>query len=164
MAAGDAHTCALTSANNIVCWGANANGQLGIGSFIDQSLPVLVTGIVGNASAVVAGERHACALLDAGAVRCWGANERGQLGNPISGDQSAPIDVVGLPDPAIALATGANHTCAVLNQGSVYCFATALTCAQHRLQSANGRLGGLPRAEAVFAAHQMGERTLYNVW
>ena len=122
MAAGDAHTCALTSANNIVCWGANANGQLGIGSFIDQSLPVLVTGIVGNASAVVAGERHACALLDTGAVRCWGANEHGQLGNPISGDQSAPVDVVGLPDPAIALATGANHTCAVLNQGSVYCW------------------------------------------
>lgn len=73
-----------------------------------------------RAVAVTAGFAHTCALLADGAVKCWGANEHGQLGDGTTRDHSAPVDAA-LPGPAGAVAAGYVHTCAAVS-GNVYCW------------------------------------------
>jgi alpha-tubulin suppressor-like RCC1 family protein len=73
-----------------------------------------------RATAVAAGFAHTCALLSDGAVRCWGANEHGQLGDGSRNDSGVPV-AVALPASATAVAAGFVHTCAVAG-GAVYCW------------------------------------------
>ncbi|MBL8620310.1 MAG: hypothetical protein JNK64_03375 [Myxococcales bacterium] len=85
LAAGDRHTCAVLEGGGVVCWGANERGQLGYGDEtpVGGSGPPAAAGLVplpGPARAITAGGDHTCALLIGGAVVCWGANDRGQLG------------------------------------------------------------------------------------
>jgi alpha-tubulin suppressor-like RCC1 family protein len=79
-----------------------------------------------RASAVAAGGEFGCALLDDGRVRCWGANDRGQLGDGSTTFRPAPVDVSGLPSAparAVALAAGWAHACAVVSPGGqVWCW------------------------------------------
>ena len=74
------------------------------------------------------GGGHTCARVASGAVWCWGANTVGQLGNGQAGFgvfSATPVAVIGLDGPAIALAAGAVHTCAVLAGGAVRCWGSA---------------------------------------
>jgi alpha-tubulin suppressor-like RCC1 family protein len=83
-----------------------------------------------RAAVVACGGRHSCAIVGAGAVYCWGANERAQTG--VAADASTHIMDAGvgvprpvlvpLPKPAIAMAAGLSHTCAVLNDTTVRCW------------------------------------------
>ena len=79
-----------------------------------------------RASAVAAGGEFGCAIVDDGRVRCWGANDRGQLGDGSTLFRPVPGDVVGLPAAparAVALATGWAHACAVVAPGGqVWCW------------------------------------------
>ena len=78
--AGGAHTCVLTSAGGVKCWGYNGSGQIGADtSGLDAYVPIDVTGLTSGVAAVVTGRNHSCALLDTGGVQCWGANSEGQL-------------------------------------------------------------------------------------
>src|SRR4029453_17040006 len=74
---------------SVRCWGGNDTGQLGYGDTDDRGdnanemgddLDPIDLGAGRTASAVVGGSFHSCALLDGGAVKCWGANDVGQLG------------------------------------------------------------------------------------
>jgi alpha-tubulin suppressor-like RCC1 family protein len=78
---GRQHSCALTAAQDVLCWGANTFDQLGRPATLlsRSSVPVKVD-IGGKAIAVAAGHNHSCAILTSGEVRCWGKNDRGQLG------------------------------------------------------------------------------------
>jgi alpha-tubulin suppressor-like RCC1 family protein len=79
-------------------------------------------GASGRAIAVAVGLGYGCALLDSGAVKCWGSNEAGQLGTDRSGFQEpAPVPVAGLSD-ATAIAAGQETTCAVHEGGTVSCW------------------------------------------
>jgi alpha-tubulin suppressor-like RCC1 family protein len=42
IATGDAHTCALTNARGVKCWGFNQEGQLGDGTSVNRHVPVTV--------------------------------------------------------------------------------------------------------------------------
>jgi alpha-tubulin suppressor-like RCC1 family protein len=96
IAAGDDDTCALLSDGTVRCWGFNLDGDLGHGKAGDgttmpSSTPVVVSGLSG-ASAIAMAEDTACALVSSGDVVCWGGNEGGQLGSPITGPQTCDFE------------------------------------------------------------------------
>jgi alpha-tubulin suppressor-like RCC1 family protein len=81
----------------------------------------------GIAIQVVAGTEHTCILLQGGAVRCWGSGLVGKLGlgnTNFIGDNELPSSVgaISLGGAVTQLAAGAIHTCALRNDGSVYCW------------------------------------------
>ncbi|RZI55049.1 MAG: RCC1 repeat-containing protein, partial [Pseudomonas sp.] len=79
--AGFYHTCAILAADSSVkCWGNNAQGQLGNGTTTNSSLPVVATGVV-NAQSMAIGWNHSCSVsaIDQ-TIKCWGANDKGQIG------------------------------------------------------------------------------------
>jgi alpha-tubulin suppressor-like RCC1 family protein len=125
---GYGHTCALTDAATVRCWGYNFFGQLGDTTTTDRPAPVPVLNLSGPVRGIMVGGNHSCALMSAGGVECWGANNEGQLGRGnITGAQSSPAPVVGLPAGAISIvgdgsASDAGHTCALLPGGTVYCW------------------------------------------
>jgi alpha-tubulin suppressor-like RCC1 family protein len=80
VAAGLDHTCAVTSAGAVLCWGQNTRGQLGNNSTMQSLVPGPVQGLSSGFTAVSVGDSHACALASTGAVWCWGYNANGQLG------------------------------------------------------------------------------------
>jgi alpha-tubulin suppressor-like RCC1 family protein len=122
VAAGGAHTCALTDAGGVRCWGANDEGQLGDGTTRRRLRPVEVVGLSGGVAAVTAGPFHSCALTDAGGVKCWGRNSSGQLGDGTAHERLAPVDVAGLDAGARAVAVGGSHSCALTAAGGVACW------------------------------------------
>jgi alpha-tubulin suppressor-like RCC1 family protein len=111
IAAGGAHTCALTTSGHALCWGAGAYGQLGAGDTLDRNTPTQALGDFGW-STVTAGTSHTCALAASGLAECWGANTAGQLGDSALVNRSDPTPVSGgllFTD----ISAGGLHTCAV---------------------------------------------------
>ena len=136
LAAGGPHTCAILDGGTVRCWGSGGNGQLGTGSEADvgdNETPAAVgpvnLGAGRTARAVAAGVSHTCAILDNRTLRCWGENLTGQLGyansNEIGDDETpgsvGPVDL-GAGRTARAIAAGAYHTCAILDNGAVRCW------------------------------------------
>ncbi len=139
ISAGSYHTCAILDDGSVRCWGFGAYGQLGYGNRDSLgATPATTPGKVGpvdlgghRAVAISAGGRHTCAILDDGSVRCWGLAFNGQLGYGNSNDVGAtpdtppgkagPVDL-GPRRTAKAISAGFDHTCAVLDDGSVRCW------------------------------------------
>jgi len=82
IAAGSAHTCALTPGGDVYCWGSNSRGQVGSGYSGGQIYqPTRVAGAPRFARLPLRmGAEHSCAFDTAGATYCWGRNVEGQLG------------------------------------------------------------------------------------
>lgn len=102
------------------------NGTLEAGEWCDDGNGVFGDGCRPNctweASAVEVGDMHACALTLDGAVKCWGMNEFGPLGNGTTTNSLLPVDVTGLANEAIAIAALGEGTCALTAQGDVKCW------------------------------------------
>ena len=73
---------------------------------------------------MAAGEEHTCAIKDDGTVRCWGEGSYGRLGIGNSNDKSSPVatNTLGSGRTAIDITAGGEHTCAVLDDGSIVCW------------------------------------------
>ena len=87
VAAGELHSCALTSTGKVLCWGDNSSGQLGDGTTTQRLTAVPVLGLPAGILAIAANggdaptQAHTCAITPGGGVMCWGNNADGQLGN-----------------------------------------------------------------------------------
>lgn len=69
-------------------------------------------------TALVAGERHVCALGSSGRVYCWGSNSDGGLGSPELSNSTLPLAVPGVTG-ATALVGSTGATCAVTDSGAI---------------------------------------------
>ena len=120
--AGLYHTCALLSTGAVKCWGYNGYGQLGDNSQTTRLTPVDVSGLSSGVTAISAGTYHTCALLSTGAVKCWGYNGYGQLGDNSQTTRLTPVDVSGLSSGVTAISASYLHSCAFLSTGAVKCW------------------------------------------
>lgn len=126
LALGRAHSCALLTDATVMCWGNDAYGQLGDGggeeSESSQMVPVKVDGL-SNVAQIASGHAHVCALLTDGSVTCWGSNLLGEAGAPIDAatTRMAPSKVA-LAGKATAIASGYQHTCAILEDKTAACW------------------------------------------
>jgi alpha-tubulin suppressor-like RCC1 family protein len=117
-------TCVLMISGGVKCWGTNLDGQLGddhaSGDY--SYVPVDVKGLSSGVKKIAAGQMHICALLDTGAVKCWGSNGASVLGNNTYWAGRSPTDVIGLSSGVIDIAAGPMHNCAVMKTGGVKCW------------------------------------------
>jgi hypothetical protein len=81
IAAGEYHTCAVTSQGGTMCWGDNVSGGLGLGDEADRWVPTDVPGLSSNTASLDAGRWSTCRVDTAGRTSCWGWNLYGQAGN-----------------------------------------------------------------------------------
>jgi alpha-tubulin suppressor-like RCC1 family protein len=95
VAAGGAHTCAVTTTGALLCWGSNGSGELGIDSTASKFLPSPVTGLSSGVMKVAAGSFRTCAITSAGVAKCWGDGLHGGLGNDSTASSLVPVDVKG---------------------------------------------------------------------
>jgi alpha-tubulin suppressor-like RCC1 family protein len=154
LSVGDEVSCALLTNGTVECWGDDSGGQLGNGAYGTTAgpgncdlneggavescatTPVAVSGLTG-VTAISAGAQHTCALLSNATVECWGINDYGEIGVPIStatspcveiGMAPAQTDVCVEPVPVpgltgvTAISAGVYHTCALLSGGTVKCW------------------------------------------
>ena len=136
---GNHHSCALFDDGTVRCWGKGATGQLGYGNTSnngDNESPshAGTVDLGGSAVAISAGGDHTCALMDSGMVRCWGSGLFGELGieagvglatQSVGDDEkpnTVPVVSLGTNRTAVAISAGADHTCAVLDNGTVRCW------------------------------------------
>ncbi len=119
--AGD-HACGVTLDGGVQCWGNGGNGRLGTGNNISSFVPVDVLGLEGAVKQVTVGQDFTCALGDSGGVQCWGAGNRGRLGNGSTANSSSPVQVSGLTSGVAAIGAGNEFACALLVSGSVRCW------------------------------------------
>ncbi|MSP26299.1 MAG: hypothetical protein EXR75_14315 [Myxococcales bacterium] len=140
LASGVEHTCVILNDASIKCWGRNLYGQLGLGDTLHrgdnpnelgEALATVPLGGSKNAKSISLGAFHSCAILNDDSVKCWGYNGFGQLGlgdtlsrgdNPTElGDLLLAVPL-GAGKKAVAIASGYNHTCALLDDASVKCW------------------------------------------
>ena len=126
---GGFHTCAVTNAGAVWCWGKNDVGQLGVGDTKPRAEPAQVSAL-GGVARISAGGAHTCALVRDGGLWCWGNNASGQIGDGTSRLRFAPVKVPNLASVVHVSAGGGylgGHTCAVLQNGSAWCWGNNLS-------------------------------------
>jgi len=122
VAAGGAHSCALTTGRFAFCWGNGSAGQLGTGYLGNVPRPFVDSVLIDVAlREITLGTEHTCGMTNDGEVYCWGLGLNGRLGVGATGNFSEPTRVA--PDMQFfAIDAGGNHTCALALDGIAYCW------------------------------------------
>lgn len=115
--AGLSHACSLYEDGFAACWGGNASGQLGNGTFMDSAKPVWVVGL-GPVSRISAGWEATCAVTILGEVYCWGRGPVVQKKLEVNMKAPDAIGLSGIQDVGV----GKNFACALTNSGEVQCW------------------------------------------
>ncbi len=123
VAAGWGHTCVLLVHGTVKCWGKNSNGQSGFdpieGVLLD---PHSVAGLDDSVFRISADGSQTCAITILYGLMCWGANDRGELGDGTLEDRSRPIAVMGMTEGIAEVSAGWNQTCGITTSGRVKCW------------------------------------------
>ncbi|HMM00540.1 MAG TPA: hypothetical protein PKC96_04285 [Bacilli bacterium] len=136
VAAGYAHSLAVTSLGKVFSWGYNYFGQIGNGSsgssnvVSPQDITANFTGLATNETVVgfAVGDFHSLAVTSLGKVFAWGRDNNGQLGNGSgsSSDVTSPQDITanfaGLTtnETVVGVSAGSMHSLAVTSLGKVF--------------------------------------------
>lgn len=104
------------SGGTIKCWGPGNYGQIGNGSTDDQTSPTQVQQL-DPATAMASGDSHVCAIVEDGAVYCWGRD--GNFGPNNYG--ALPLRIIGL-EPVQYLATADSSNCVIQQDHAVMCW------------------------------------------
>ena len=130
----------MNTYGTLKCWGSGASGQLGKGNTNDlgdgagemgSNLTAISLGTGRTATAIATGRSHACAILDNSSLKCWGANNFGQLGQ--GSTNNLGDDALEMGDNLSAINLGAGRTatsicahqdsaCALLDNNEVKCW------------------------------------------
>jgi alpha-tubulin suppressor-like RCC1 family protein len=136
--AGGYHACGITTTEQLLCWGYNADGQLGLGSTSMVPTPTLIPGDF-RYRRIAGGFYHACAFTLGSEAWCWGNNGDGRLGDGSSATQSlspVPVLTAQVVDTVVgdtvvagqvrllvqALSAGEAHTCGIDLSQHVWCW------------------------------------------
>ncbi len=120
--AGSYHTCALTTAGAMRCWGSNTYGQIGDGTTSMRTTSVVVTGLASGVSDVAAGNTQSCAVTSSGGAKCWGENFYGEIGDGTYTQRTTQVDVSGLTSGVSSISLGVSHSCALTTSGNIKCW------------------------------------------
>jgi alpha-tubulin suppressor-like RCC1 family protein len=156
LAVGSSMSCAVLDNGSLMCWGSDGHGQLGDGGQMANqvrptNLVVLPEGR--HVMEIHAVRTHVCALLDDGAVWCWGYGSNGELGDGTTNTYSSPTNAVILPAgrTAVSIGLGGYHACAILDDASMVCWGL-----DNHGQGGNGQDDNDPRATPVTVAFPQG--------
>jgi alpha-tubulin suppressor-like RCC1 family protein len=134
------HNCVILDNDKVKCWGLNAYGQLGLGDttnrgdnpfFMGDNLAYVDLGAGLTAKKIATAARHVCALLSNNKLKCWGENEKGQLGLGDTNNRGILPNQMGDNLPYVDLGVGRRvkqftggyyHTCAILDNNKVKCW------------------------------------------
>ena len=123
ISAAESHTCALLSNGTMKCWGENFDGEIGDGTTSEKDVPTAVTGLSGPVTTMSTGESHTCAVLNTGALQCWGSNNWAELGDNNKPTPSpVPVDVISLDSGVQSVVAAQADTCALMLDSSVKCW------------------------------------------
>ena len=115
------HECAVVTRGRLYCWGSNDSQQLGTIFFPSSATPLAVAGLP-PVSWAATGKHHTCAVVSAtGAVKCWGSNTFGELGDGSTTPSATPVDVTGLTG-AVTVTAGDGFSCALKTDDTVWCW------------------------------------------
>ena len=117
VAAGEVHSCGLTSLGRVYCWGK----YTGDGTGLVRNTPSLVNDASSEYVQISTGSYHACGVTKSGVAKCWGDGWDGKLGNQNTSVQDSPI----IADPGTLykkIEAGRNHTCGITSQDKLKCW------------------------------------------
>jgi alpha-tubulin suppressor-like RCC1 family protein len=135
--AGGYHACGITTTEQLLCWGYNADGQLGLGSTSIVTSPTLIPGDF-RYRRIAGGLYHTCAFTLAANAYCWGNNSDGRLGGSSGGSSTTPqiVSAATITDTLVgdtvvtgsvqllvqALSAGEAHTCGIDLAQRLFCW------------------------------------------
>lgn len=116
VAAGDTHSCAISTRGELFCWGTGEQGQLGLGNL--ERAETLKKVSTSRFLRLDAGPTHTCAISFENQLYCWGDDLDGKLGNSAASSTNTPVEIGAKDDENKAVrfasvAVGEVTTCAV---------------------------------------------------
>ena len=138
--AGKNHTCAVMDNNDLICWGDNSKGQLGLGDTdkrgdapgeIGTNFEVTAVPTGRTVDSLALGWDHTCVVWDNGSVSCWGGNDNGQLGLDSTTDigdgagemgDNLLVIALGSGRTVLQISVGGTHVCARLSNNQIKCW------------------------------------------
>ena len=120
---GEGFSCVVLDNYSVNCWGENQHGTLGINSTTDKSTPQYVDlGVGRTVKSIDINYRYVCAILDDDSLKCWGANDWGNLGTGDSVNRLVPTEIEIPPGRILkSVKTGIWHTCVLFADSSIDC-------------------------------------------
>lgn len=119
------HTCAVSAAQDVFCWGSNSLGELGAPQAIPSSTRAQLVRTGNRYKSVTTGTSHSCAVhATNGLVDCWGDNSNFQLTGNVNSSKVITINSkVPLTSRGVQFtASGATTTCAQVSNDDTVCW------------------------------------------
>lgn len=120
---GQRSACGITLTNDVFCWGSNRDGRLGMGR-PDEGFNADIAFPIADPhsfTTVSVGATAACGVTTGKAIRCWGSNESGQLGDGTTQSSTRPVPV--RSDLSfVSVSSGRIHSCGLTLDGTAYCW------------------------------------------